>query len=1235
MGTVYKARQVSLDRIVALKVLPQRLAKDSDFLARFYREARATAKLNHPNIVSGFDVGQADGYHYLAMEFVEGTSTAALLAESSTGLPYLKVLDIAVQTAKALAHAHENGLIHRDIKPENLLISESGRVKLCDLGLARSTAKEDLSITQTGIAVGTPHYISPEQARGEQDLDARADVYSLGAAIFHLATGRPVFTGDNAMQVMLKHLNEPPPLASEVAPAVPPEFAAVIHKMLAKRREDRYPGMDAVLQDLSLVAAGRRPAHAEVVAHGAAHAARHVPPPRPVPRKFNTRVMKAVVERRRPVQVYAIVAGAGALLLIVALIFRSAHGPDEAGARGLSPADPARPADARPEPGPGPGPEEGGTRARELFEAAVSYARDNPQAYRQQMARFQMVLREPDAGSILTMRARTRITRAEEELRKTVEAALEPLRKEAAGLRAQKRYGAAAERIEAITAAFPDELLAAAAARAGAGDLRQAGLAEWAGLLAESQELAAKDRFAEARGVLEPARLFGLPAVSLALDRQLEALAQAEKAAGERLHRKALEEYAAFHAQFRKALAGRRYAEAVTLAARKRAELPADLAEKVAADQADLEVVRGVHDKALQRLKDAKPGERLTLVRASGEQVTGRFDRASFDGDRILLMRKAVGEGEVGEPFKFTELSTANLLYLAGLASPRNREEAEKHLLFTAFDGAPTAQDLERAVGFAKMRGADTSRFEALLNESQGSARDREAAVQLARLEEVVKAGHWDEVVSYAQRLTEGFADTPTVRTRAQTIAGYVSQARENIAARSRIELVFQDGEPVAALGIGYYSGTRDSFIATNNPDMAAGKGLELSAFGGGLERTLVSFDLSAVPRDAVVESARLELYCHGIAYGVAGSKLRVCRLTSDWQEGTRSWGTGKDADGVSWAQRYRGADGQPVPWTTPGGDFDAADSGRGPGVIDEIEGPGKGQWARLNVTGPVREIIAGKQPNCGFLVMNHPQGCGSHKFPSREALLAYDRMRPRLVLAVNNLRARASPAEIRAAEECYSLAKPQDAARFNEAIRVLKTQALSRTTAAIKDGALELQADSYGWRLVSGRLWGRDLEVALKVSLPDGGRVALDLGNALPESGARHMAFHYVADRKAIYGSVSSSPDGGGAVRDALTIGGSYIPAETLNALLSPEGAYELVFIKQGARLRLESKGLTLAELGLSARDEQELFSRPVQLLLMGRGRSGSTSVIKVEELRLGPVRPRPAPLDPKATGN
>ena len=167
MGAVFKARQVSVDRIVALKVLPRNLAKNENYVVRFLREAHAAAKLDHVNIVQGIDAGQADGYHYFAMEFVDGNTLRDVLTAQGK-LSEQHALEIARDVARALDCAHEAGLIHRDVKPDNVLIASDGTVKLADLGLARETERTDSGVTQVGTPLGTPNYISPEQVRGEQ-----------------------------------------------------------------------------------------------------------------------------------------------------------------------------------------------------------------------------------------------------------------------------------------------------------------------------------------------------------------------------------------------------------------------------------------------------------------------------------------------------------------------------------------------------------------------------------------------------------------------------------------------------------------------------------------------------------------------------------------------------------------------------------------------------------------------------------------------------------------------------------------------------------------------------------------------------------------------------------------------------------------------------------------------------------------------------------------------------------
>lgn len=256
MGAVFKGRQISLDRPVAIKVLTPHLAQNDKFLARFQREARAVAKLNHPNVVSGIDVGEAQGYRYFVMEFVEGRTVAELVAHHGK-LDPMEAARIVRQVAEALDHAHRNGMVHRDVKPANIIIaSKTGAAKLCDLGLAKEVG-EDGSDTLEGRAFGTPLYISPEQARGDRGIDIRSDIYSLGATFFEAVAGRPPFEGTNPPVVMTKHLNEPLPSLAALVPGVPPGVVAVIERMMEKDREDRYQSPEELIADLDLVLSGK------------------------------------------------------------------------------------------------------------------------------------------------------------------------------------------------------------------------------------------------------------------------------------------------------------------------------------------------------------------------------------------------------------------------------------------------------------------------------------------------------------------------------------------------------------------------------------------------------------------------------------------------------------------------------------------------------------------------------------------------------------------------------------------------------------------------------------------------------------------------------------------------------------------------------------------------------------------------------------------------------------------
>lgn len=258
MAVVFKAKQLSLDRVVAIKVLPKRLSESREFVDRFYREGKAAARLNHANIVQAYDVGESGGYHYFVMEFIDGKTVYDLLAEGKP-MREKEALHMMIQCAKALLHAHEQGLIHRDVKPKNLMLTKSADVKLADMGLAREVDDFATATAEAGRAYGTPYYISPEQIRGEINIDARADIYGLGATFYHMVTGKVPFDGTTPSAVMHKHLKEPLIPPDHLNPSLTAGVGEIIEVMMAKDRTDRYPSMTEVIADLEAVAAGEPP----------------------------------------------------------------------------------------------------------------------------------------------------------------------------------------------------------------------------------------------------------------------------------------------------------------------------------------------------------------------------------------------------------------------------------------------------------------------------------------------------------------------------------------------------------------------------------------------------------------------------------------------------------------------------------------------------------------------------------------------------------------------------------------------------------------------------------------------------------------------------------------------------------------------------------------------------------------------------------------------------------------
>ncbi|MEM1109716.1 MAG: serine/threonine-protein kinase [Planctomycetota bacterium] len=265
MARVFLAKQISLDRMVAIKVLPQKFTNNPDFVARFYAEGKAAAKLNHPHIVGAFDVGKSGEYHYFVMEFVDGRTVFEDITEKGV-YSEADAVRIGIETARALDHAHQQGFIHRDVKPKNIMIADADeRTKLADMGLARAVSDREAAEAEAGKAYGTPYYISPEQIRGEVDVDARADIYSLGATMYHMVTGQVPFDGPNPSSVMHKHLKNALIPPDHLNKSLSSGISEVIEVCMAKDRAKRYATAADLVEDLESIQRGEAPMQARKV----------------------------------------------------------------------------------------------------------------------------------------------------------------------------------------------------------------------------------------------------------------------------------------------------------------------------------------------------------------------------------------------------------------------------------------------------------------------------------------------------------------------------------------------------------------------------------------------------------------------------------------------------------------------------------------------------------------------------------------------------------------------------------------------------------------------------------------------------------------------------------------------------------------------------------------------------------------------------------------------------------
>ncbi len=736
MGAVYKAEQAATGEVVALKILPTRLARRPDFVDRFLREARAAAKMKSEHIVRPVDVGFSGGYYYFAMEFVEGESVDTTLSIDGA-MAETKALRIIHQIALALADAEKAGMVHRDIKPGNIIVTEKGVAKLTDFGLAREVA--DDSVTQAGMTLGTPNYMSPEQAKAVKALDVRSDIYSLGVTFYYMVTGVLPFQGETSLLTMLKHLNEPPVAPITRRAELTRGCNDVILKMLAKNREDRYQNASQLVEDLTLVMNGKPPKHAE--------STEQKPPPvaeeaaAGAPEEMED-LLEEIREQRR---LKWLKAGIGLFVVVIVGVIVYAlvsPGPRPDAAAGAGNAPDAAAAQARQE-----------RIAQARLDEAKRFAAEHPSELAAIVDKYASVEAKHRSAKAYDEASRLR-AEAARKLDAAVQAAFEACRKAATELTAKDKFG------EAIAAydAFPDEL-------------RSQQVAERVGYAKQNVERHAWERFKElqdqanvflqmsrfgaARAVVGPATQFGIPGVAAEAQKLLAEIDRVEAAAGSEEKGRAFAAYQEAAAKIRIHVRGGLFDRALEELDRHRNEATEGLVRDLLTDnRVTIVAARKVWDFVVKGAATIEPGFEVRVGPVARKFVsydaeTGRMRFRGPDGRTV--------------PMSPGWLPPADLRRLARKGSG---DEEVAAIWFVAFfmargDFAAAEEDLKRA----KEEGASailTQRYEKQLALGQKSREEIEAENLLARAREQAAAreGGLEQAARTLWALVAAFSDT-------------------------------------------------------------------------------------------------------------------------------------------------------------------------------------------------------------------------------------------------------------------------------------------------------------------------------------------------------------------------------------------------------------------------------------------------------------------------------------------
>jgi len=698
MGSVFKARQKELNRLVALKILSPRLVRNPEFVERFLREARSAGRLSHPNIVAAIDVGESQGFYYFAMEYVEGETLARMLARSGP-LPEERALKIAADVARALDHAHQKGIIHRDIKPENIIVTPDGRVRVTDFGLAKVIGPGSPEGPDDERFMGTPAYVAPEQIRSEPDIDCRADLFSLGVVLFEMLTGEQPFKGANPMAIAAAVVGQPLPSLRKLRPGISSATVRVVEKLTAKDPADRYA----------------TPADAAAAIESAAAAPRIPAARAPGPRVALARKRRSHTTTYVAIVCIVLVVGA---LVALALRFR----PKPTWSESEKTAKPTTEHVAAPPPPPGG--KAKSDQARRAAEAALrkfvravqdagKFEEQNPRDLVGLAARLKAALdglppahrnHLPREGEELVRQTEGRLARLEGRIAKAIAAEVADRAARGNALIAEGRINEAF----AILDTFPQTLRTPAARQRIASlraDWRQRAAALFDTRDAQGKELIQRGKLDEAKALYTGFADCVVPDIAT---RARAALAEIENVHAKRLAEARKQARAAYvHEAIAifEHLHARRYRDA-------RAAADAAVVNPVLAPLRDecrdlrylVRAVTEVWANAIIGVKKLRPGDQVRLGGLAGRVV-------ETDGEKIVMRDKS---GRVTLSRRLVELRTADIVDFAlrGFGAPSAHADARLALFLLAerdYDGARKRLEAARA------KGADVAREAALI----------------------------------------------------------------------------------------------------------------------------------------------------------------------------------------------------------------------------------------------------------------------------------------------------------------------------------------------------------------------------------------------------------------------------------------------------------------------------------------------------------------------------------------